>query len=222
MLWVGQFGIADGEAREDTPWVGAYPETGRGDEASDLYMVVEPALPGSEEFCSELKEAIAESYHRLKVSLTGGLLRSMRAAHEHLRDWNRRSLKDHKVALGASCLVTAGRTAYLAQVGPASAVFLERGALRTIRPALPDALEPLGLYEEFWPDFSHLQMSDGASLLLLTTALREALSDDDLTAAMMLGPEEALPALYRFARPLPDCAALLVAGLPDPVPQPSA
>ncbi len=47
-LWVGQFGMEGGEAREKTSWVGAYPDPGRAEEPSDLYVLVTPALPGSE------------------------------------------------------------------------------------------------------------------------------------------------------------------------------
>src|SRR3990172_2586925 len=154
MLWVGEFGIADGEAREETPWVGAYPEPGRGEDPSDLYLIVDPALPGSEEFCAEMKEAIGSVFHKTKVSLTGGLLGALRSAHEHLRDWNRRSMKDSRVAAGVSCLALQGQAGYLAQVGPAAAVLYRNRSLQQLRPRLPDALEPLGLFDDFWPDFS--------------------------------------------------------------------
>ncbi len=35
MLWVGQFGIVDGQAREESPWVGVYREGGRPDKSGD-------------------------------------------------------------------------------------------------------------------------------------------------------------------------------------------
>ncbi|MDO8615202.1 MAG: hypothetical protein Q7T33_05635 [Dehalococcoidia bacterium] len=211
MLWVGQFGIADGEAREETPWVGAFPDPGRTEEPSDLYLIVEPALPGSEEFCAEMKEAIGAVFHKNRVSLTGGILGALRSAHENLRDWNRRSMKDSRVAAGVSCVAVQGRAGYLAQVGPAAAVIYRDGALELRRPALPDALEPLGLFEEFWPDFSRLELAAGFRLLLLTPALLETVPAAELAAALALPPEDALPAVYKRARALPNCAALLLA-----------
>ena len=215
MLWVGQFGIADGEAREETPWVGAFPEPGRSDEPSDLYVIVEAALPGSEEFCDELKQAIGNLFHKAKMSLTGGILRSLTAAHENLRDWNRKSIKEHRVAAGVSCLAVRGQEAYLAQVAPASAFLFRAGVLRKLEPRLPEALEPLGLYDEFRPDFWHFELAAGDRLLLLSACLAQALSEPKVAAALSLPGEEALPALYRQARSLTDCGALLVAASAD-------
>ena len=216
MLWAGQFGIAGGEALEETPWVGAFPDPRpSSEEPSDLYLIVEPALPGSAEFCGELKEAVGRVFHREKVSLTGGLLKALRAAHEHLRDWNERSLKEHRVAAGLSCLAVQDSRGYLAQVGPARAAVYRRGSLTTFRPELPDALEPLGLQAEFWPDFQRVELDAGARLLLLSPALFDAVSAQELAADLALPEEDVLPALYRRARDLPDCGALLLAAIED-------
>ena len=59
MLWVNQFGIVDGEVREESPWVGVFPEGGRVEpqEAADLFVLVEPALPGSEDYCRDLSQS---------------------------------------------------------------------------------------------------------------------------------------------------------------------
>ena len=67
-----------------------------------------------------MKDAIGDIFHESKASLTGGMLRALRSAHENLRDWNRRSLKEHRVAAGVSCLAMHDNEAYLAQVGPGS------------------------------------------------------------------------------------------------------
>ncbi|MBI2913985.1 MAG: hypothetical protein HYY03_08705 [Chloroflexi bacterium] len=214
MLWVGQFGIVDGEAREHTPWVGTFPDPSPGEEPSDLYLIVEPALPGSEEFCAELAQAIGRVFHQRKASLTGGILRALRAAHENLRDWNHKSLKEHRVAAGVSCLALRGHEAYLAQVAPASAVLYRQRSLRTLEPALPDAAEPLGLYDDFWPDYSRFELAEGDRVLLLSPPLARSLPAEELAAALALPAEEALPAFYRQARSLPNCGAVLVAALP--------
>ncbi len=215
MLWVGQFGIADGIAREETPWVGVFPDRGREEDASDLYVVVEPALPGSEEFCSELKTAIGGVFHKSKVSLTGGVLRALKAAHENLREWNRRSLRDHRVAAGVSCLAVHGQEAYLAQVAPASAAVYHDAFLTVLEPAMQDAVEPLGLFEEFWPEFTRFEIQEGDRLLLLSPALAHLLAEDGIASALDLPAEEVLSALYLKARSLPNCGALLVAAVPD-------
>jgi len=214
MLWVSQFGIAGGEAQETTPWIGVFPDAVRGPESSDLYLIVEPATAGSADFCAELKEAIGTVFHSTKASLTGGLLRALQGAHENLREWNRRSMRDSRVAAGVSCVAVRGEEAYLAQVAPANAAFYRRGRLRPLEPSLPDAVEPLGLYDEFWPEFSHFELETGDRLLLLTPPLARALPPEEPSVSLALAADDVLPALYRSARSLPDCGAVLVAALP--------
>lgn len=217
MLWVNQFGITDGEAREESPWVGVYPEGGRveAQEAADLFVLVEPALPGSDDYCRDLSQAIGKQFREHRLSLTGGILRALKAAHENLRDWNRRSLKRDQVAAGVSCLAVRGDEAYLGLVAPAAAAFLHEGTLARLQPTLPDAAEPLGLHEQFWPDLSHHGLQDGDRLLLLSTGLAAAHSDQELAEALRPPPEETLPLLYRKGREMPYCAAILVASLPE-------
>lgn len=232
MLWVGQLGLVDGKVSEETPWVGVFPEARRVEpqDAVDLFVVVEPARPpgepahpGSEDYCRDLAQAIGDQFRRTAVSLTGGILRALQAAHESTRDWNRRSLKEHRVGAGVSCLALRsgaeedlpGWEAYLAQVAPAAAVILRDGFLERLRPTMPDATEPLGLYEQVWPEFSRQELRQGDRLLLLSSALAGALSDDELMEALGQLPEDTLPALYRKSKEMPFCAAVLVAALPE-------
>jgi hypothetical protein len=218
MLWVGQFGIVDGEAGERTPWVGAYPDRVRSDDPASVYVLVEPALPGSEEFCEEMKEAIGDTFHRRKVSLTGGLLRALKAAHDHLREWNDRSLREHQVGAGVSCLAVRAQEAYLAQVGPTGAALHRRGAVTRMEPTIPDAIEPLGFHDEFWPHFWRFDLEGDDRLLLLSLSLATSLTNEEMAEDLGRPPEDALPAVYRRARALPNCAALLVAAVPEPAP----
>lgn len=217
MLWVNQFGIVDGEVREESPWVGVFPESGRVEpqEAADLFVLVEPALPGSEDPCRDLSQAIGRQFRERRLSLTGGILRALKAAHESLRDWNRRSLKQHRVAAGVSCLALRGDEAYLGLVAPAAAVVFCDGSLARLEPVLPDAAEPLGLHEDFWPDFSRHDVREGDRLLLLSTDLAAALSDQELAEALRPPPEETLPLLYRKGKEMPRCAAILIAPLSE-------
>ena len=215
MLWLGQFGIADGKAQEETPWVGVFPDETRGPEASDLLLIVQPATVESVEFCAELKEAVGSVFHKSKLSLTGGLLRALREAHENLREWNRKSLREHWVAAGISCAAVRGHEVYLAQVAPAGAAFYRASEIRRVRPQLADALEPLGMFDEFWPEFSLFEMEEGDRLLLMTPGLAQSLPEEGLGGSLALPADEVLPAVYRQANALPDCGAVLVAALPS-------
>jgi hypothetical protein len=216
MLWVGQFGITSGQAQEATPWVGLFPEDVRSPESSDLYLVVTPASAGSESHCAELKDAVGTMFHKSKASLTGGLLRALQAAHEHLREWNRRSMRDHRIAAGISCVAVRGHEAYLAQVAPAAAIVSQSAKTTRHSPVLADATEPLGLFDEFWPEFARYELAKGDRLLILSPALADRLSERDVAAALAgSSPDAVLPALYRHARALPDCGAILLAALTD-------
>ena len=108
--------------------------------------------------------------------------------------------------------------AYTAQVAPAHAVFFRRGELMTIKPGLPGARQPLGLEDDFRPDFRRFDLEAGDRLLLLTPALADGLSDDDLADVLSRTGEEALPQLYRRAQGAGDCGALLVIVTDEPAP----
>lgn len=219
MLWVSKFGIVDGQAAEESPWVGAFSDDGRSEEPSDLYVIVHPALPGSEEFCADLRDAIGQTFHREKVSLTGGMLRALRDAHEHLRDWNSRSLREHQVGAGASLLAVHGREAYLAQGGPSSAVFYRDFGATVLAPELPESQVPLGAGEEFWPQFRRFDLVDGDRMLLLTPGPAARIGRAGLAQTLELPAEDAVKVLFRMLREAEDeiTGAVLIAVEPDPV-----
>ncbi len=215
MVWVGQFGIADGQALEETPWVGLYPDPHPDrDLASDLYLIVDPALPGSEEFVGEMKDAIGDMFHETKFTVTGGILRALRSAHENLMDWNKRSLKEHRVAAGISCVAVQDDEAFVAQVGPARAVYLHGGEIEAVEPGVIDAKEPFGLEEDFYPEFRRFELGSGDRLLLFSPTLAEPLGGPELAATLSLAGEQALPALYEKAKGIENCGAILIAAAP--------
>lgn len=219
MLWVSKFGIVEGEAVEDSPWVGAFPDPHRSEESSDLYVVVHPAIPGSEEFCADLRDAIGQTYQKKKVSLTGGLLRALQAAHEHLREWNSRSLREHQIGAGVSALAIQGREAYLGQAGPSSAVFYRDLAATEVVPEIPDAEGTLGTGDDFWPQFRRFEFADGDRIVLMTPGPAGAMGTGLLSEMLQLPAEEAVKELFRHLRNgTPGSAgAVLIAVEPDPV-----
>lgn len=225
MLWVSKFGIVDGEPSEDSPWVGAFPDANRTEEAADLYVIVYPALPGTEEFCADLRDAIGQTFHQKRISLTGGILRALKAAHDNLRDWNTRSLREHQIAAGVSVLAVSGerREAYLAQVGPSSALFFRPNDpvndAREIVPDIPDADGALGIGDEFWPQFTRWDLNDGDRFVVLTPGPAQAIGEYELAATLALPAEDAVKDLFRHLREQKDSAvgAVLIAVEPDPV-----
>jgi|DewCreStandDraft_1066081.scaffolds.fasta_scaffold00042_146 hypothetical protein len=215
MLWVSHFSILRGQLREDGPFTAVYLQEGA-EGGPDLYLVVEPALPGSEEFCADVAAVIGESFHRERLSLTGGLLRALRAAHRDLKSWNGRSLREQWVAAGVSALTVRGREAYLAQVGPALAYAFRGRTLRPLQPHIPEAQGPLGLADDIYPAFTRHELAAGDRLLLASSNLAEALSQERLRELMGQRPERGLSLLYRWVREMDWFAAILLVVTDDP------
>jgi hypothetical protein len=207
--WVGRFSIVEGQVREEGPWLGAFRRQLPDDESRDLYVLVDPALPGSEEFCGQLVEVVGRLFQREGLSVTGALLRSLRAAHENLREWNRKSLAQHQVAAGATCLLLRDRTAYLAQVGPSLAYFYRDGHLEAITPQDEGTQEPLGLAEEFRADITRYDLEPGDLLLLASPRLATITDEPAVAGALGRGPDDALPEIFLLTRDLLNFSALL-------------
>ena len=209
--WVGRFCVADGRVEEEGPWLGSLIRQRPEEEADELYVLIEPATAGSEEFTSQLVEVVSQLYNKDPLSLTGALTRSLRAAHEHLRDWNRRSLREHQVGAGAGCLALRGGDAYLAQAGPAVAWVREAsGAFRRIEPPARDFDHALGVSDEFEPQLTRIPLQPGDLVLLASTQLAHLLPDAQIERIMTRGADEALPELYLLCRDRPNMALILL------------
>jgi hypothetical protein len=208
--WVGQFGIVQGQALEAGPWQGKFGLIPPGEEPVDLYVLVHPALPGSEEFCGQLVAVVGHLFEQQDLSLTGALTKAIGAAHENLRDWNRRSLREHQVGAGVSCLVVRGTVAYLAQVGPSLAYLRRNGVLTRLTPEDPRAVAVLGLGEELRPQLRRYEMAPGDLLLVVSPSLDEVAEQGQIEALLSRGADEVLSELYRLARDQPDFSVFLL------------
>jgi hypothetical protein len=208
--WVGRFCVVDGRVEEEGPWLGSLIRQRPDDEADELYVLVEPASAGSSDYTSQLVDVISQLYAKDPLSLTGALTRSLRAAHEHLREWNRTSLKEHKVGAGASCLALRGADAYLAQVGPSLAYVLSDGGFRRIHAEEADFEHALGIAEEFEPRLARIKLNPGDLLVLATTRLETIAAEAHVRRILERGADDALPELYLLARDEPDMAVVLL------------
>jgi hypothetical protein len=182
-----------------------------GEEPADLYVLVQPALPGSEEFCGQLVAVVGRLFERQGLTLTGALTKAIAAAHENLRDWNRKSLREHQVGAGLSCLVVREAVAYLAQAGPSLAYFRSgTGELRRLEPRVPEASAVLGLGDELRPDMSRFELSPGDTLLVASPVLAEIADDGAVAALLSIDAEEALSELYLLTRDQPNFSVFLL------------
>jgi hypothetical protein len=207
----GHFNIVGGTVREDGPYVGVVEDRNPAETLADLYLVIEPARPGSEAFCPELLVLLAGQFGRPQYSLTGNLLQALRAAQEHLRAWNKTAQPERHAAVGASCLAVSGSEAYLAQVGPSLTYVRHDGHLRRLEPIEPEGQKPLGTTIACAPCFSRFELKQGDTLLLVTSRFQELLDDETADLILSLPPGEALPEIYKIARNETEFSALYLA-----------
>ena len=148
-IWVGQFCIVGGEAREEGPWPGLFPP--RAGLGAHLYVLVEPAVAGSDEVCQPLAAAIGRLFRQQRLSLTGGLLAALRAPISSSASGTRGACASTGWALAPPAWRCAAARPTWPRPGPALAYCRHRGQLRSLSPQGPTAVEPIGIAEEFYP-----------------------------------------------------------------------
>lgn len=213
--WVGRFVIDEGQPQEESALLRSFPRQRPEEEEDELYVLVEPAFPDNKEYCGQLVDAVGRMYLQDTLSITGAVLRAIKAAHQQLRDWNERSLREHRVGAGISCLVVRGRTAYLTQVGPTVAYHVGDGRVTRLMPEA-GAVEPLGQDEQTEPVFKRYELSPG-DMLLVASPRVDALADEaTLRSILLRGGDEALVELFRLARDQQEFALVLLACVVEP------
>ncbi|MEX1253775.1 MAG: hypothetical protein WEE64_05480 [Dehalococcoidia bacterium] len=212
---VGRFAIVQGQPQEEGPRLRSFPRQRPDEDEDELYVLVEPTTAPGEDYCGQLVDAIGRIYRQEGLSLTGAVLRSLRAAHQQLRDWNQRTLREQQVTAGVACLAVRGRTAYLAQVGPGVAYHVGDGHVESVA-ASNGAVAPLGEPDHVEPTFSRYQLSPGDILLLASPRLLELIDEGALRSILLRGPDEALVELFRLTRDQQEFALVLLSCVVEP------
>ncbi len=209
--WVGRYAMVAGQAEEHGPWLVDRVRT-RDEETVRVLVVAEPVDARSSEFCAEVAEAVAALFGRETLSITGGLQRALQQAHANLAEWNRRSLREHRVAVGITCVAIREGVATVGQVGPGVAYTFGPEGLRRLSTENTPAMHPLGGEESIQPQFTAVPLQD-RELLLLTSGVEDAVPPPAIGTALAAGPERALPELFVRTRGVADMSAVLVAEL---------
>ncbi len=217
-IWTAQLHIVEGQVSEDAPEI-AYAERPGGEgRPARLYMLAEPARPGSEEFIGDLVNLVGEDFQQGEGSLTGILQRALTQRHEELLDHNRTSLPSNQASYGLSCLIVRDEQAFLAQIGPSLAYYRQGGRLLRRRPASDRAATPLGSSEPIAPEFSRIELEPGDWALLISSSAAAAIAEEAIAPLRDLAAEDVLPALFPLLRPLPRVSALVVAAIAEAEP----
>lgn len=210
-IWVGRYSMVAGEVREHGPWL-VDQRRDRDDGSVRLLVLAEPADERSAEFCGEVAEAVAALFSREALSVTGGLLRALRQAHYNLAEWNRRSLREHQVAVGLTCVAIRDSEATVAQVGPGIVYLVAGGEARRITTEGYPAAVPLGGDEPIEPLFTTATLHE-QHLLLISSAVEREAGEQTVVEALSTGPERALADLFGRTRAVQDLTAVLIADL---------
>ena len=205
---VGRFAIIEGDARERGPWL--VEQIRDGDPRIVQFIVlVEPVDERSAEFCEDVAGAVADLFVSEELSLTGGLVRAIRRAHSNLAEWNRRSLREHRVAVGVTCVVLRNGEATIAQAGPGLVYLVSEDGTRRVTTAGEPAASPLGSEGEITPQFVAAQTADTSILLISSFAETEA-GPSAIGRVFASHPGRLLADLFAQVRNVPNVHAVFI------------
>ncbi len=181
-----------------------------GADRGDLFLLAEGATPAGNDLAGHLVSSAERGWKTLDLSLTGALLRLFEDAQRSLREWNGRSIPQHRAELGLSCLALRGDRAVLALRGPARVLHASGATIASHEPE-GEGAAPMDGAGPAPPRLVSLPVAPGDRLLLATTNVGETLPEGVLGAILTLPLPEILPDLYRRLTHLRDAAVLLVA-----------
>jgi hypothetical protein len=209
-LQVGQFAIVDHEPVDRGPNAGLFHGRGPSDDRVELFVVAEGTTPAGEAFAGHVVSAMGQALTGLDMSLTGILRRLFVEAERVVHDWNRKSIAQHRVALGLSCLVRRGGQLVLGQAGPAAAIAVHRGGSELLRPEAPFD-QPVGSGKGTGPLLRRLAFEPGDRVVLLSTPALGEVEAEVLRGIAELPLEDVLPDLYHRVQHLRHQTVLLAA-----------
>ncbi|MGI8927158.1 MAG: hypothetical protein ACR2HN_11015 [Tepidiformaceae bacterium] len=210
-LQVGQFAIVDHEPVDRGPNAGVFHGRGPHDDRAELFLVAEGTTPAGESFAGHVVSALGTALSSLDVSLTGSLRRLFIEAERNLREWNRKSIAQHRVSIGLTCFGRRANQAVLAQAGPSAAFHLHDGEVRAYY-VDEEHGSPIGLGGNVPPQLTKLDFGPLDRLLLITTPGLRELDDEVIGGILALPTDQVLPDLYRRLQHVRHVTTLLVTG----------
>src|SRR5690606_37895520 len=125
----------DHEPVDRGPNAGIFQGRGPAGERAELFVVAEGTTPAGEAFAAHVVSGLGQLWTSLDISVTGSLRRCFAEAERNVRDWNLKSIAQHRVAVGLTCFARKGDQAVIAQAGPTIAFHLSGGHLEIYQPA---------------------------------------------------------------------------------------
>ena len=192
-LQVGQFAIVDGEPVDRGPNAGVFRGKGPADDRAELFLLAEGTTPAGEAFAGHVISDLGQVFAGLDMSLTGSLGRLFQEAERNVGDWNRKSIAQHRVALGLSAFGRRGEQAVIAQAGPTAAFLFHDGRMTSFC-ADGEHGSALGS-APVQPQLTRIPFGEGDRLLLLSSSAVIELDDELIEGILALPEEQVLPNL---------------------------
>lgn len=208
-LQVGQFAIVDHEPVDRGPNGGIFHGKGPAGDRAELFVVAEGTTPAGEAFAGHVVSSVGQLVAHLDMSLTGTVRQAFAEAARNVLDWNKKSIAQHRVALGLSVFARRGQQALVAQAGPSVVLLLHQGTLRAYMPDEGHGA-PLGGQPFADPQLTRVDFGPGDRLLLMSTAALRYLDEESIAGILRLPGEQALRELYYRVREARNVTVLLV------------
>lgn len=202
---VAHVGVTSGTRQERSDFVSCADRQRGSGRRGRLWMLVEPASDsgGAGAAARLVMEAVEDAYYRSDApSITTALDEAIATGNRLLYEYNSGAPVHKQAYLGITCVVVAGREAYLAQVQPSQCLIVHQGTLRPIpdAPARQEAdLVPLGLEADVPVDFGRTPFDSGDVIVLMTHALAVLAGAEDEQALTYEDSGSAAERLYRVA-----------------------
>ncbi|MFN0145133.1 MAG: SpoIIE family protein phosphatase [Dehalococcoidia bacterium] len=195
-LQVGQFAIVDYEPVDRGPNAGVFSGRGPTDDRAELFLLGEGTTPAGESFAGHVVSAAGQAWQTLDISLTGALRRVFSEANDSLRDWNSKSIAQHRVSMGLIAFAHRGAQAVIAQAGP-SIAFHRHAEGVTAYVADEEHGQPVGTGANAEPQLTRLDFAPGDRLLMISTGALAELDDELVGGILGLPQAQVLANLYR-------------------------
>ena len=226
-LQVGQFAIVDHEPVDRGPNAGVFHGKGPADDRAELYILAEGTTPAGEAFAGHVVSALGHAFNTLDMSLTGSLMKLFEEAERNLRDWNQKSIAQHRVSIGLTAFGRRGAQAVIAQAGPSVAFHLHAGRVESYF-ADEEHGRPIGAGPTI-VQLTRIPFDPGDRVLLLSTASLGVIDEEIIAGILALPADQVLADLYHRLQDVRHLTALLVTGPPRamnaralPLPDPGA
>ena len=216
-LQVGQFAIVDREPVDRGPNAGVFHGKGPADDRAELYVLAEGTSPAGEAFAGHVVSAVGHAFASIDMSLTGSLMRLFDEAERNLRDWNQKSIAQHRVSLGVTALGRRGSQAVIAQAGPSAAFHLHEGKVACYFTQGPHAV-PIGA-GPIDAQLTKIDLDEGDRVLLVSSEAVHELDEELIEGILSLPTDKVLGNLYQLLKHVRNMTAVLVTG---PVAAPAA